>query len=211
MTTFICSICGYIHEGDEAPRRCPVCKSPSSLFLSSEDDGQNDQHELVNGSNVKVDNESQTIAQSQFNGQDVTIVENTTNEIDPIITVEEKIIKIAEAEGINKAVKWYKDNSNSDTDEAIETVKAICSQKRVYCSLDDEKEILKFGEARLQTIKWYKDKHRCELKEAVDVVDSVLVKHGKRSATNNDYSIKNGCIITMIIVLTSTISMICLI
>ena len=29
---FICTVCGYIHEGDEAPEKCPVCKAPASKF-----------------------------------------------------------------------------------------------------------------------------------------------------------------------------------
>ncbi|MEG0692717.1 MAG: NADH peroxidase [Oscillospiraceae bacterium] len=33
MTKFICSICGYVHEGDEAPANCPQCKAPASKFV----------------------------------------------------------------------------------------------------------------------------------------------------------------------------------
>ena len=29
---FICTVCGYIHEGDAAPERCPQCKVPASKF-----------------------------------------------------------------------------------------------------------------------------------------------------------------------------------
>ena len=29
---FICVVCGYIHEGDEAPEKCPVCGAPRSKF-----------------------------------------------------------------------------------------------------------------------------------------------------------------------------------
>ncbi|MDE6152133.1 MAG: NADH peroxidase, partial [Prevotella sp.] len=29
---FICSVCGYIHEGTEAPEQCPLCKAPASKF-----------------------------------------------------------------------------------------------------------------------------------------------------------------------------------
>ncbi|MBQ6584933.1 MAG: NADH peroxidase, partial [Alistipes sp.] len=25
---FRCTVCGYIHEGNEAPERCPLCKVP---------------------------------------------------------------------------------------------------------------------------------------------------------------------------------------
>lgn len=27
-----CTICGYIHEGDEPPDVCPVCGSPKEAF-----------------------------------------------------------------------------------------------------------------------------------------------------------------------------------
>ena len=32
MKKFVCSVCGYVHEGDAAPEKCPVCKAPASKF-----------------------------------------------------------------------------------------------------------------------------------------------------------------------------------
>ena len=29
---WVCKICGYVHEGPEAPERCPVCKAPQTKF-----------------------------------------------------------------------------------------------------------------------------------------------------------------------------------
>ena len=29
---FKCKVCGYVHEGDAAPAKCPVCQAPSSEF-----------------------------------------------------------------------------------------------------------------------------------------------------------------------------------
>ena len=29
---FVCSVCGYIHEGDSAPERCPQCRVPANKF-----------------------------------------------------------------------------------------------------------------------------------------------------------------------------------
>lgn len=29
---FICTVCGYVHEGDEAPEQCPLCKAPKDKF-----------------------------------------------------------------------------------------------------------------------------------------------------------------------------------
>ena len=32
MKKFVCTVCGYVHEGDAAPESCPVCKAPASKF-----------------------------------------------------------------------------------------------------------------------------------------------------------------------------------
>ena len=29
---YVCQVCGYVHEGNEAPEFCPVCKVPASKF-----------------------------------------------------------------------------------------------------------------------------------------------------------------------------------
>ena len=36
MKKFVCSVCGYVHEGDSAPEQCPVCKAPASKFIKQE-------------------------------------------------------------------------------------------------------------------------------------------------------------------------------
>lgn len=38
MKKFVCSICGYVHEGDAAPERCPQCKAPASKFVEQSGD-----------------------------------------------------------------------------------------------------------------------------------------------------------------------------
>ena len=37
MKKFICTVCGYIHEGDSAPEKCPLCKAPASKFKEMEE------------------------------------------------------------------------------------------------------------------------------------------------------------------------------
>lgn len=32
MKKFVCTICGYVHEGDAAPAECPICHAPASKF-----------------------------------------------------------------------------------------------------------------------------------------------------------------------------------
>ena len=33
MKKFVCTICGYVYEGEAAPEVCPVCKAPASKFI----------------------------------------------------------------------------------------------------------------------------------------------------------------------------------
>ena len=32
MKKFVCPVCGYVHEGESAPEKCPLCKIPGSKF-----------------------------------------------------------------------------------------------------------------------------------------------------------------------------------
>ena len=32
MKKFVCTVCGYVYEGEEAPEFCPVCKAPREKF-----------------------------------------------------------------------------------------------------------------------------------------------------------------------------------
>lgn len=36
---FVCTVCGYVHEGTEAPEKCPVCGVPASKFKEVAEDG----------------------------------------------------------------------------------------------------------------------------------------------------------------------------
>lgn len=38
MSKFVCQVCGYVHEGDEAPESCPQCKAPASKFTEQKGD-----------------------------------------------------------------------------------------------------------------------------------------------------------------------------
>ncbi len=38
MKKFVCSVCGYVHEGDSAPEKCPVCGAPASKFIEQNEE-----------------------------------------------------------------------------------------------------------------------------------------------------------------------------
>ena len=37
MKKFKCSVCGFIHDGDEAPAKCPKCGAPAEKFTLLDD------------------------------------------------------------------------------------------------------------------------------------------------------------------------------
>lgn len=46
MKKFVCSVCGYIFEGEEAPAVCPICKAPKEKFIEKNENEMTwaDQH-----------------------------------------------------------------------------------------------------------------------------------------------------------------------
>ena len=38
MKKFVCGVCGYVHEGNEAPDFCPQCKAPKEKFTEQKGD-----------------------------------------------------------------------------------------------------------------------------------------------------------------------------
>ena len=40
MKKWVCQICGYVHEGETAPEKCPVCKAPAEKFKKMEEEAE---------------------------------------------------------------------------------------------------------------------------------------------------------------------------
>ena len=38
MKKFVCTVCGYVYEGAEAPEVCPICKAPKEKFIEQGED-----------------------------------------------------------------------------------------------------------------------------------------------------------------------------
>jgi len=38
MAKFVCSVCGYVYEGDAAPAECPVCHAPAAKFVAQSEE-----------------------------------------------------------------------------------------------------------------------------------------------------------------------------
>lgn len=98
----------------------------------------------------------------------------------------------------NEFVKPTIDNTNNQGNNSNSTVSVDDKME------SDEEEIVNLYKktgAALQVVKWYKETYNVGLKEAKDRVDFVLDKHELRSLTKG-----SGCMITILIAITSTLS-----
>lgn len=56
MAKYVCKVCGYTHEGTEAPAVCPLCKAPASEFeLVGGSDNQKEEKKAKKGFNTSSD------------------------------------------------------------------------------------------------------------------------------------------------------------
>ena len=61
MKKYVCSVCGYVHEGTEPPEKCPVCKVPASKF-----------NEMVAGEKLAAEHEYGVYGKTVKNNPDIS-------------------------------------------------------------------------------------------------------------------------------------------
>ena len=68
MAKYVCTICGYVHEGDNPPEKCPICGAPASKFdKMSEELSWADEHRV--GVAKGLDEEVVQGLRENFNGE----------------------------------------------------------------------------------------------------------------------------------------------
>lgn len=56
MKKYVCPVCGYVHEGNEPPEKCPICKVPGAKFIvQSEEKVWADEHKVGIAKDVEPD------------------------------------------------------------------------------------------------------------------------------------------------------------
>ena len=182
MVKFVCSVCGYVHEDLTAPENCPVCMAPASDFSEVEE---------------------------------APLVENESNEVD----VEKDVKEVIETEGdkseesLNESDK-ERIEPNELPDSTTDNTNVQSNNSDSTASVDTEMEsdeveivnLYKEAGSALQVVKWYKETYGVGLKDAKDRVDFVLDKHGLRSVSNSNGNSGIGCMITILIAISSTLS-----
>ena len=175
MTKFICSVCGYTHEGSVPPEKCPVCLASASEFSEIQEEVfVEEAKEEAKDESVDSDN----ITHSGLN--DVVINEvNATHEEDLSTKEEEK----------------------PHEEPNLNLTKEIDSK----FAPDEEEIISRYNSTHnnIEVIKWYMEKYNIGLKEAKDRVDEVLIKHNLW----NGGKMGGGCVVTILVAITSTLSL----
>ena len=69
MAKYVCKVCGYIHEGDSAPERCPQCKVPGEKFEKVEEKKMSWATEHVVGITEGVSEDIINDLRANFNGE----------------------------------------------------------------------------------------------------------------------------------------------
>ena len=69
MAKWVCSVCGYVHEGDQAPEKCPQCGVPAEKFTKQAEGEMSWAAEHVVGVAKGVSEEIIEGLRANFNGE----------------------------------------------------------------------------------------------------------------------------------------------
>lgn len=69
MKKFVCSVCGYVHEGEAAPEKCPQCGVSADKFTEQAEDGMSWAAEHVVGVAKGVSGEILEGLRANFHGE----------------------------------------------------------------------------------------------------------------------------------------------
>lgn len=129
--------------------------------------------------------------------------------------IKDKVEVIIKTEGDNSDESL--NESDKDRLEPNEVVKPTINNTNIQGNIrnstvsvddkmeSDEEEIVNLYKktgAALQVVKWYKETYHVGLKEAKDRVDFVLDKHGLRNLSKSG----SGCMVTILVAISSTLS-----
>lgn len=126
MAKFVCSICGYVHEGTAAPEKCPICLTSASDFTIIEDDSDETSQEESNASDV-------VSSETEKNNVEITTDNDKSTIKDEIDPVEKAIIdKFQETQGLLQVVKWYKETYDVGLKEAKDFVEKVLVKHNLW-------------------------------------------------------------------------------
>ena len=150
MKRFVCSVCGYIHEGKEPPEICPICKAEKNKFSEIKDDLLwADEH--IIGVSADIDSEiikdlrSNFIAECTEVGMYLAMSRQAYREGLPEIGEVYKTIAFEEAEHASKFAELLgevvKPNTKENLKARVEAEYGACSGKKELAVRAKEKNL----------------------------------------------------------------------
>ena len=144
MKKFVCSVCGYVYEGEKAPEKCPVCGASSDKFIEKKDDmAWADEHRV--GIAKDVDKEVLEGLRSNFTGEcsEVGMYLAMSRQADregfPEIAEAYKRIAFEEAEHASKFAELLGEVVTADTKKnlemRVEAEQGACQGKKDLATL----------------------------------------------------------------------------
>ena len=138
---FVCTVCGYVHEGETAPEKCPLCKAPAAKFKEMDDAANADfatKHVLGAARNEDASEEMIKDLETHFNGEccEVGMYLAMSRQADregyPEIAEAYKRYAFEEAEHASKFAELLGDvlkDTNSNLEARIAAEKGACEDK----------------------------------------------------------------------------------
>ncbi|AKA68428.1 NADH peroxidase [Clostridium scatologenes] len=150
MKKFVCTVCGYIHEGNKPPEVCPICKADASKFKEvNENLSWADEHKIGVASDV--DNEIVEDLRANFIGEctEVGMYLAMSRQADregfPEVAEAYKRIAFEEAEHASKFAELLgevvKPNTKENLKARVEAEYGACDGKKKLASLAKEKNL----------------------------------------------------------------------
>lgn len=68
MKKFVCTVCGYVHEGDSAPEKCPICNALAEKFNEMTEEADYVTKHIV-GEAQTVEDDIKEDLRANFNGE----------------------------------------------------------------------------------------------------------------------------------------------
>ena len=121
-----------------------------------------------------------------------------------------EIIKKLESVGFIETVEWYKENYDCELNEAKEAVLAIKDKYNIQYAgseYDEIRVMLESANNISGAVKLYKEKYKVSEAEANRKVLEAVKVFNAENAERNGTTSRNGCMVTLLIAITSTLSL----
>ena len=224
MAKFVCSVCGYNHEGSVPPEKCPVCLASASEFSEIQEEvGVEDAKEEAIDESVDSGNsivsKNDDVVNNEVTKSGEADDTNNNEEIDKLALArnnKKDILQIIKKETYPGAVRWYQNTFGCDLKDAVKAIDDIKMNYNVdhvglYTNLDIEDIILMLDiiDKKIKSndlgdiglISWVMLKTGWTQDVAIKATAEADDEWEKRHPGKN-----KGCIITILIAISSTLS-----